>query len=276
MGFLEGFGDIIDADGGGTRLTTAGVGDDDVVDVAPGELARRAGLKLGGQVVELEAYSLARVIASEHSSGSWAELLCIGDADLNRARAEGRSIVDHITGGSGLYGSQGSAGAGARKRPVSSARDPHVRHLRAARLLLSGEARGWARGARRYFDPKAQLALWGTKSQSYMHPLDILDRWTYNRAVKANGRDDEGRRTVELGPARAGGEEWVGPIANVDAWELMLFRPATDAQDRQYQLAEAIIRTGGQWQPAPGWLDSLTGELAGALAVALAGKGLTS
>ncbi len=75
----------------------------------------------------LTEYACARVIASEHFSGKPAELCCIADADLNKAMAEGRNLVDHITGGTGQFGSQGSAAAGKRQPPVSSARPPTAR-----------------------------------------------------------------------------------------------------------------------------------------------------
>lgn len=230
----------INAAGASTRLSRSTVGDDGAV-VESDEQLLTAARRVGGDMTRDE-YTLARIIASELGDGTAAELLCIGDADLNRARAAGRSVYDHATAGHG-YGRQGDPSGS--PRPVATSKDPTVRHLRAVRALLApGGARGIARGAQRYFDPKTQLALW--RAGKAHHPLTILDRWTFNRAW-AGGvvRDDDGRMTRPLGPVRPGGEEWTGPIAGVDAWELMLMRPQTAAQLELYREAVEVIESRG-------------------------------
>jgi hypothetical protein len=196
-------------------------------------------------------YGLARVIASEHAKGSPAEICCIGDATINGAKAAGRDLLDHITAGSSQFGSQGSVGAGARKRPVSSARSPGARHIRAALALLRGRffglvdppARGISRGARRFFDPRAQLAL-SKSGTKHCPPLVILERWTYALPW--------GPTRCTLGTKRGTGqEEWVGPIVGIDAYELMLFRPAGRQQDALYAAARRVIESQGLEQTGP-------------------------
>lgn len=193
-----------------------------------------------------EEYALARVIASEYAAGSPTELCCIGDADINQARSSGRKLVDHITAGTGVFGSQGSDGAGARRRPVSSARTPGPRHVLAAVALLRARffgfmdppARGISRGARRYFDPRAQLASHRKNSATHCHPLVILERWTYALPW--------GPTRCSLGTKRgADQEEWVGPITGVNAYELMLMRPAGRQQDALYKAARRVIESQG-------------------------------
>ena len=223
----------------------------------------------------LEEYALARVIYSEYGSGSPVELCCVGDATIGQARASGRELVDHITAGTGVFGSQGSGGAGGRKRPVSSARNPGPRHVRAALALLRGKlwglanppARGIARGARRYLSPHAQLASHRRNVASHCHPLVILERWTYALPW--------GSTRCSLGDKRGTDQvEWVGPIAGVDAWELMLFRKATPQQDALYAAARRLIDSEGADQSGPGPVAPLI-ELALVVALASAATWLT-
>lgn len=260
----------IDAPGGDVRLTRAGVGTGDVVAASPASLAEAAARVVGGSV-SIEAYTLARVIASEQGSAAPIVLLTVGDCDLNRAEAQRVSLVAMVTAGSGFYGRQGSIGAGGRARPVATSRDPSVRHLRAARLLLSGEARGVALGARRYFDPKAQLSLWLKGDAS--NPMTVLERWTYNKEWGRRTRDADGRRVDTLGPARSGGEEWVGPIEGVNAYTHMMFRPSSDEQDARYEVARRVIETAGAEQPSPALFPSAVAALIVAAAVGAAGFG---
>jgi hypothetical protein len=193
-----------------------------------------------------EEYALARVVASEYASGSAAELCCLGDATINDARAAGRELGDYITAGSSVFGGQGTTGAFGRKRPVSSARAPGPRHIRAALALLRARlfgladppARGIARGARRYFDGKTQLAQSRISPSTHCHPLVILERWTYALPW--------GSARCTLGTVRGRDQqEWVGPISGVDAWQLMLFRPAGRQQGALYAAARRVIESEG-------------------------------
>lgn len=233
----------IDADGAKVRLSRSSLGGDSVVDQAPDVLLEQARRHVGG--LTLDEYTLARVIASEHGSGSPAEMACIGDADLNRARRAGRSVFDHATGKSGRYGRQ------SKPRPVSTARDPYVRQVRVVNALLAGGVRGIARGAVQYLDARTQRALW--KQGKASHPLTVLDRWIHARAWKKRTRDELGRRVDELGPpgSLGGGPlEWVGPIDGVDAYELLLFRPRTtpEVQAASFAAATDVITSKGEDQ----------------------------
>lgn len=128
-------------------------------------------------------------------------------------------------------------------------------------------ARGVARGATRYFDPRTQHALWMKGDPKYRSAESILESWTYNKPVVRRTTDAQGRTLAELGAPRAGGEEWIGYVAGIDAYELMLFRPATAAQDQRYAEAREVIRTRGTWRPK----SSPTALLALALVVTALG-----
>jgi hypothetical protein len=217
-----------------------------------------------------EEYGLARVIASEHRTGSPTELCCIGDATINGARAGGRELLDHITGGSAAFGAQGSGGG--RKRPVSSARSPAARHVRAALALLRGRlwgladppARGIARGARRFYSPRGQLSQHRSSPSTHCSPIVILDRWTFDL-------DWLDRSRCLLTTTRgADQQEWVGPIDGVDAYVLMLFRKAGRAQGALYVAARRVIESEGRDQSGPSESGRAMLELAVVLAVAAA------
>lgn len=226
------------------RRLTSSSRTDGVVDQAPADLLVAARAALGDDELHLETYTLARVIASEEFTATPEEWACLGDADLNRAARRGLSVFDHVTGKTGLYGEQ----RGARK--VASSRDPAEVHVVVARALLSGEARGIARGAYRYFDPAAQLAVWRRREGAAKPapPLVVLERWCYDKAF-VRGTDQELVGGNERRPWLSGVgddlEEWVGPIAGVDAYNLMLFRKADAGADhnRRYLEARQVIRS---------------------------------
>lgn len=252
----------IDAPGASARLSTSTVDAAGVVLQSPAALLGQARAVVSSTT--LEEYTLARVINSEAGSRPPAELLVVGDCDLERAKGAGVSLLSHVTAGSDLYGKQGSRTPTGRKRPVATTRDPSVRHLRAARLLLGGRARGIAQGAAYYFNPRTQDAMWRTGSASYMSAEAVLERWTFNLDVKSE-RQVDGRREVTLEPRRAelgaGEKEPVFPCG-VDPWRLIPFRRARDRaeQVRRYELAVRVIESGGRRRPpcdgdrGRGWL----------------------
>lgn len=203
-----------------------------------------------------DEYTLARIIKSEHGSGTPDDMCCIGDADCNKAKAAGKSIFDHATGGTGSYGGQGGA------RPVSTARSPGPRHIKAALAVLRWRwwfvvptpppARGIAKGARRYFDPKTQDVLHARDPRSNScSAIGLLEAWTFARP-KCNGVRCCANGLPVDGPNGSGQEEWVGPIAGVDAWQLMLMRPKTNAatQRANYELARKVIESRGAFKPS--------------------------
>jgi hypothetical protein len=229
------------------------VGYREIIAAAPTSPTFGSRAAAAGNVHDLteEEYALARVIASEHSRGSPTEICCIGDATLNGAAAAGRTLIDHVTAGANAFGGQGTVGAGARKRPVSSARPPGARHLRAALALLRGRffglvdppARGISKGARRFFDPRSQLSQ-HKGGVGHCHPLVILERWTFARKWGAT-------RCTLLPKNGTDQQEWVGPIAGVDAYELMLFRKAGRDQAALYAAARRVIESQGLNQEGP-------------------------
>ena len=240
----------------------------DVVE-KPASLLAQARTWDGGTFSDLsqDEYTLARIVASEHSSGTPQELACIGDADLNRAARRKKSVTQYALGSAGSYGRQGGG-----KRSISTARDPSPRHVRVAMALTRGlfgaPARGISRGATRYFDPRAQFAghaRW-KRGEALRHcpPLVILRRWTYDLPYVD--------KDCSLGSRRGGDQQqWVGAIDGVDAFRLMLFRRADSRQDEMHSQAERIIRSRGDWQPTAGPPD--LGDLGG-LALAVVGLGL--
>lgn len=222
----------------------------------------------------LDEYTLARVINSEHGRGGPVELVAIGDADVNKAQATGRSIFQHATGGSGQYGPQDNV------RPVSSARSPGPRHVKAALAVTRGPARGIARGARRYFDPRvmdigyrAYRAGTSTKVIS-CSALGVLEAWTFSRPRCGGNRCCANGLPVPA-PNGSGQEEWVGPIHGVDAYELMLMRPKTADQAELYAMARQVITSRGRYSPAgqPGG-GAGSGLVAAVGLLALAGAGV--
>jgi hypothetical protein len=196
----------------------------------------------------LDEYTMARVINSEHGSGSAVELVAIGDADANKAAATGKSIFQHATNGAG-YGAQGAS------RPVSSARAPGPRHVVAAVAVLRGPARGIARGARRYFDPRemnrGHLAYKSGTSDKVLScsALGLLEAWTFARPQCGRNRCCANGLPV-AGPNGSGQEEWVGPIPGIEPYELMLMRPATAQQSALYAEARRVIETRGGYHGA--------------------------
>lgn len=188
--------------------------------------------------ITLDELTGSRLIASEFGSGSPAEMCCIVDAELNRAKSRGQTLTQHLVGGSGLYGPQGEGG-----REAATPLAGNLRHLTAARAAMR-DARGISRGARRFYDPKTQDIQWGryrrgeiTKVHS-CNALGILSRWSFD----LSGCRDDGLPPPGATPGK-NPEEWVGPIPGVDAYRLMLFRAASIGPQHlaQFNAAAAVI-----------------------------------
>lgn len=211
----------IDAAGADLRLSRSSLGGDNVVDQDPQALLAQSRRRMGPSWT-LDDDALARVMSSERGDGPVAEQLAIGDADINRARRAGVSVFDHATGRTKRYGRQG------KPRPVSTARDAYVRQGRMVQLLR-GEARGIARGAIQYFDPRTQYLQW--LAGRAVHPLVVLERWCFNKPwAGERARDSKGRQLAELGDAPKGTSGkliWVGAIDGVDPWRTLLLRPCS-------------------------------------------------
>lgn len=219
-----------------------------VVVQAPADLLSSARRTIPG--MSLDEYTLARVISSEFGSGSRAAQLALADADCNRAESAGRTVTVHATGGTGAYGSQGVGG-----RPVSTARDPSVAHGRLAVEVLSGGVRGISRGATHYFDARAQWYCHSnpnackprgsTKPGLHQHPLAVLESWCFRRVRGKCGMDASGRYVCAYGPRMGELAEWVGQIAGINPFDLMLLRPSpSPSHAASYAAARKVIEAG--------------------------------
>ncbi len=197
--------------------------------------------------INLEELTGARLAKSEHGSGSFTELCCIVDSELNRARRKGISLYRSLTKRN-RFGKQ-EAG-----RPASTRLDPTVRHLLAARAVLGGKARGVSRGSTRFFDPLSmekqhrRYRDWVAGGRQGEKPgivscdaLGLLEVWSFDYAKKGGNRCPPDR-------SRTGNDTlaWVGPIAGVDPTRLLLMKPMKPGPEhtRRYQAARDVLRRG--------------------------------
>lgn len=197
--------------------------------------------------VDLDELAGARLCASEFGDGSPAELACIVDAAAEMAARKQVSLVAHLTGGLSAFGPEGG------KRPASTRQHPTMRHLAAARAVLSGNLRGIARGARRFFSPKQQdrshraFKAGRTLHKHTCSALGLLRAWSFDLPrCPGVGRCCGDGNPVASNPG-PNLEMWVGPIPGVDALRLMLMRPATAGEEHAaaYAAARAVIQGVG-------------------------------
>lgn len=127
----------------------------------PSALAASAGL-------DLDTYTLARVISSEEGNSPLAHQLAIACATKNLADRYGGGIFDVCTDGS--FGKQ-SGGVGSR--PVSTWEDPYEGHVAIAQAVLSGATGDITQGAYQWVAPKAQDALHARDPVKYKSFVDV-------------------------------------------------------------------------------------------------------
>jgi len=104
-----------------------------------------------------DAYSLARLIASECGTQPLTYQWCVAEATRNSAQAAGISIFSRVTNpgaaypaaNKGYYGEQ-------RTRWASTKQDPKVAHHEVALAVLSNPSMNLAKGARRWISCKVQ------------------------------------------------------------------------------------------------------------------------
>ena len=216
------------------RVTISTTDASKTVQQSPAELlqvARRRYPKLS-----LDEYTAARLAASEHFRGSFAELCAIIDAELNRALARHRSLFEHLTW-RGTFGRQG------RHRVASTRLDPWDIHVAAALgVLRTGAQRGISHGAVRFFDPRTQL--WGALRGKWCHPLVVLERWSFDLPwLRVGGKRK--RCTLDRSKPGPSPQAWVGEIEGIDSLDLMLMRAASlgDDHQRRYEAARTLIQT---------------------------------
>lgn len=212
------------------RLTRSAIGADGTVTPTASVLLRAAQAIMPS--IDLETYSLARVIASEFGKGTHREQLAIAVADVRRARG---AIFVHCVGKAGTYGRQGAL------RPVATSQDPTLAHAQIAAQAIAGEGAADFGNAIQYFDVVSQMAIWQRKTA--LHPLTVCERWHYNKQIIKRGTDADGRQLATLGPAQSGGVQWIGPRAGVRPERLMLFEAKTSdaTRDNRYTAARAVI-----------------------------------
>lgn len=165
---------------------------------SPKELAAQVG-------TDVETYSLARVVGSEHDSGNFIEKVSIAWAVRNAARAKGWSItkrLNYVTdiGDTGRYGTQEQG------RAFSTARDPTDADLYVATQVLAGAASDPTGGATKFFDPTSQARkheqwLKTGEKPRYRSAEELIAKWESDGNVR------------------------IANIPGVDAADLIFFRP---------------------------------------------------
>lgn len=152
----------------GRKITNVPAGDDGWVAVPPADLARAANL-------DLQTYTLARIIGSEFDSGRPIEKIAIGHVVKNVARQRGWTISQMATFTT-KYGDQGLFGSQEHGRFASTARDPTDRDVAVAQVVLrGGDPTG---GADKFFDPETQDILHARRPDAYVSAAEIFRTWT--------------------------------------------------------------------------------------------------
>ncbi len=197
--------------------------------------------------IDLDELAGARLVASEHGSGTFTELACMVDTEMNRAASRGRSLFTSLTRGH-TFGKQGG------KRPASTRLDPKMRHLLAARAVISGAARGVSYGATRFFDPRAMESMhrryrkWVDGGRIGKKPsivscdaITLLEAWSFDYGKKGKSRCPPDRTKKGRHPLA-----WVGPIPGVDPLRLFLMKPMQTGieHSHRFEAARALLRTG--------------------------------
>lgn len=195
--------------------------EDGLIPELPDELALAAG-------VEVNAYALARCLASEHPRDPTVYLRCVAWAVRNKARERGVSVLQLLTDGAGVAGDGffGEQKAHAGTKYAATVNDPRRRHVQvAAEVMASPLAADLTRGATHFYSPKAQDSL-AAKAASVKARQDAGEQLTTKELtyLKYLGKDaafiDRSWRGTGLYPA---GAEPVVPVG-VDGRQLTLYR----------------------------------------------------
>jgi len=129
---------------------------------APNEIGQNPADLAASANLDLDTYTLARVISSEEGNSPVAHQLAIACATKNLADKYGAGIFDIACDGS--FGKQ-SGGVGSR--PVSTWTDPYQGHVEIAKAVLSGAAGDVTGGAYQWVAPRAQDALHARDPDKY-------------------------------------------------------------------------------------------------------------
>lgn len=140
----------------GRRLTHTTPNESGDIENDPQSLADEASAVVGREV-SLEAYALARMLASEEERASTTTKVAIAWVAVNEAARRGVSVPVLLLAdrgpGDGFFGEQ-------RGRYASTAADPYEGDLQAAEAVLSGEIGDITGGAIHFYRPELQDRLY--------------------------------------------------------------------------------------------------------------------
>jgi hypothetical protein len=141
------------------------------VNVLPATLAKQLG-------VQLEVYSLARMIRSEAGSAGAAERRAVAWVARNNARSRGISLTQLLTAGGGVaagyYGKQNLGGRYAATGQAARQGDVDL-----ALQVLGGTLSDNTDGALHFFNPALQDKLFASNAKKYTKNADaVIASWT--------------------------------------------------------------------------------------------------
>lgn len=187
----------------------------EVVD-SPAELALQGSQRLGrSDVIPLNVWTLATVIASEAGSGPEIAKAAIAHAVMNAARRKGVSIFKLIAPDGKFGGQQG--------RYAASSRPPTEADVRIAEAVYTGKIKDPTRGADQWDSPRTQRALVARGVSGYRNwPEQVAaDRMKAGKVVVyLPGVDPEYLRLWRPASALAGLADRLAGVAWIsDGWE---------------------------------------------------------
>jgi hypothetical protein len=151
----------------GKRLTTSVLDDNGDCETSPQDLAAQASATLNVDAVDVDVYSLARMLASEEESATPATKAALAWVAINVAALRGTTVTLLLTHdvnahGDGKYGHQAG-------RWASTATDPYEQDFNIAINCMTGSTPDPTDGAVHFFRPSLQdrlLALGKVKSSA--------------------------------------------------------------------------------------------------------------
>lgn len=132
-------------------------------ETAPGEIAENPDDLAKSAGLDLQTYTLARVISSEEGNSPVAYWAAIACATLNNSIAG--DVFSYATDGS--FGKQGPG------RPVSTAQDPYEGHVKIAQAAIAGQIPDPTKGARYWVAPRTQDVLHLRDPSKYKSFADV-------------------------------------------------------------------------------------------------------
>lgn len=126
-------------------------------DTAQSEIAENPDDLATSANLDLQTYTLARIISSEEGNAPVLYWVAVGWVAVNNSL--GGDVFSYATDGS--FGRQGTG------RPVSTAVDPYEGHVSTAKAILAGAVADPTGGAKFFIAPKAQDALHARDPNTY-------------------------------------------------------------------------------------------------------------